>query len=114
MTVKAPIAGTRSSPSPAPGTQSEKGILSTRRLLRLVRRRNAIVEAHLVLNGGLRATHWFTYQEKSAYLTEGIDGEEYETTAREFAKTYAWAGTGAIWHLDSVSGPARTIRQRRK
>ncbi len=70
-----------------------------------------MIEAHLVLNGGLRATHLFNYLGKGVYLTEGIDGEEYKTTAREFAKTYAWAGTGRIWHLDSVSGPPRRIRR---
>ncbi len=79
----------------------KKLILSTRQLFQMVRRRKAMIEAHLVLNGGLRATHLFTYLGNGVYLTEGIDGEEYETTAREFAKSHAWVGQGPVWHLDS-------------
>jgi hypothetical protein len=60
-----------------------------------------MTEAHLVLNGGLRATHLFTYLGNGVYLIEGIDGEEYETTAREFAKFCAWVGQEPVWHLDS-------------
>ncbi len=93
-----------SKPLPVPPRSSgipKKLILSTHQLFHMVRRRKAMIEAHLVLNGGLRATHLFTYLGKGVYLTEGIDGEEYETTAREFAKSYAWVGQGPVWHLDS-------------
>ncbi len=79
----------------------KKLILSTHELFQMVGLRKAMVEAHLLLNGGLRATHLFTYLGKGVYLTEGIDGEEYETTAREFAKSYAWVGQGPVWHLDN-------------
>ncbi len=75
-------------------------VVTTRELFAITRRQHHPVEAHLVLNGGLRATHWFTYLGKGVYLTEGIDGVEDEMTAREFKQLYAWLGTGPVWHLD--------------
>ncbi len=68
----------------------------------MARRRKRIVEAHLVLNGGLQATHWFTYLGKGIYRTEGIDGEEYQTTACEFQSSYRWIGSDPVWHLDAA------------
>ncbi len=101
MSDKAKRATKPLSPPLASSGISKKLILSTRQLFQMVRQRKAIIEAHLVLNGGLRATHLFTYLGKGVYWTEGIDGEEYETTAREFAKSHAWVGQGPVWHLDS-------------
>ncbi len=75
-------------------------VVTTRELFAMTRRRHHPVEAHLVLNYGLRATHWFTYLGKGIYLTEGIDGVEDKMTAREFARIYAWLGTDPVWHLD--------------
>ncbi len=86
---------------PASSGIPKKLVLSTRQLFQVVRRQKAMIEAHLVLNGGLRATHLFTYLGNGVYLTEGIDGEEYETTAREFAQSYDWVGEGPVWHLDN-------------
>jgi hypothetical protein len=68
----------------------------------MARRRKRIIEAHLVPNGGMRATHWFSYLGKGIYLTEGIDGEEYQTTAREFNSAYAWIGRSPVWRLDAA------------
>lgn len=82
-------------------TQCKKKLLTTRQLLRTARWRRVPVEAYLVLNGGLRATHLLTYLGEGAYVAEGIDSEEYETTAREFQRSYAWVGTGPVWHLDA-------------
>ena len=77
-------------------------LLTTPQLVQLARRRRSTVEAYIVLNGGLRATHWLTYLGEGNYLTEGIDGEEYETTADDFTKAYAWVGEGAMWHVDDA------------
>ena len=97
-----PQRASRSLPSPPVSSGvPEKPILTTREIFQMVRRRKATIEAHLVLNGGLRATHWFAYVGKGVYLTEGIDGEEYKTTAREFGRSYAWLGQGPVWHLDN-------------
>lgn len=100
MKKKSTVASMPLSISPASSGCPEKHILTTRQIFRMARQRKTMIEAHLVLNGGLRATHFFTYLRKGFYLTEGIDGEEYKTTAREFAKSYAWVGHGPVWHLD--------------
>lgn len=42
---------------PASSRTPEKRMLTTRQLFQIARRRNVIIETHLVLNGGLRATH---------------------------------------------------------
>lgn len=74
--------------------------ITTRQLLQRARRGRLTTEAYLILNGGLRATHWLTYVGKGLYVAEGIDGEEEHMTAREFGKAYAWAGTRPVWHID--------------
>ena len=77
-------------------------LLTTYQHIQLARRRQTTVEAYMVLIGGLRATHWLTYIGWGNYIGEVIDSDEYETTADEFAKTYAWVGDGAVWHLDGA------------
>lgn len=74
--------------------------ITTRQLLQRARRSGLTTEVYLVLNGGLRATHWLTYLGKGLYVAEGIDGEEEKMTAREFGEAYAWVGTGPVWHID--------------
>ena len=57
------------------------------------------LEPFLVLNGGLRATHFIASNGNGAYFHAGIDGKSDQVTGAEFLSDYPDA-LGAIWWVE--------------
>ncbi len=77
---------------------------NTTALLNLAERN--IVEAHLTVGGGGRATHFFYGYDSSTgqFTTEGIDGEEVLETRSEILAEYP-NNRGEIWTIDQCYVP---------
>jgi hypothetical protein len=61
---------------------------------------HVVVEAHLTLTGGLRATH-FLWIEGDDLYHGGIDGERQRLTPDEFMEMYP-DSLGNVWTLDQA------------
>ncbi len=84
--------------------------VNTTELLNLAERN--IVEAHLVVGNGGRATHFFYGYDHSTgqFTTEGIDGEEMLETREEVLAKYP-DERGAIWTIDQCYVPGEDESQ---
>lgn len=77
----------------------DKNRLTSRELLALVE--GNIVEASLLLMGGLRSTHFLDFED-GLINDEGCDGECRQVTPEQFLLDYP-DSRGRVWRLDQLT-----------